>query len=273
MINLYDLKNIQWKRHLHTAWLVIADFKVVGLMGLSVMTVYGIGWDTVIRPNLEALHGRDEALKAQSALLEKKQNLQHDYGDLEQKLAHLDTDLVQVSEGTSAKIVSLTEASTLTDLALGKARDARVPEPPTPHNIREHVVLKPINNLSMDLLHPIADVTSSDPAHPPKEAEKAGDSGNNPGSGQDETNQPVPLEIYNYELRATGTYPALMDLVNQLTTHKRLVKIDKVTVSKSTFEAAELPDAKTDPDYPLKLDMVLTLSIFLYNDPHAPATP
>jgi hypothetical protein len=79
----------------------------------------------------------------------------------------------------------------------------------------------------------------------------------------------IPVERYNYQLNVTGTYPALMDLLNQLVTRKKLLKINKVTISKSALDTAEPPDAKVYPDYPVKLDMAVSLSIFLYEDNNA----
>ena len=73
----------------------------------------------------------------------------------------------------------------------------------------------------------------------------------------------MPVDRYDYELKVTGTYPALMDVLNELTIWKTLVKINKITINKATI-TEEQPDAKDFPDYPLKLEMIVSLSLFLY---------
>jgi hypothetical protein len=265
---LEQIQKINWKRHLHTAFMVISDFKVLALIGLSGMTVYGIGWDTVIRPSLETLKSRDTAIKEQTQNLEQKQQLQREYGDLEQKLSNLDTHLLVVHQGTAAKIVSVTEAAELTDLALGKARAANLPVLPAPHNLRENVELKPLDNQSIDIQHPNGDAPAA--AASPEKAPDANGPGESPQQAAD---APMPVDLYNYELAVTGTYPALMDLLNELVTRKKLVRIKKVTISMAKTQSADIPDAKEYPDYPLKLDMVVTLSLFMYSDNNAAPAP
>lgn len=281
--DLAALKKINWKRHLHTFSMVLMDMKVLGLFALSGLTIYGIGWDTVVRPSLEGLQSRDNAIKEQNDALDKKLQLQHEYGDLEQRLANLDTHMIALHQGTSAKIMSVTEAAELTDMALGKIRDANLPPLQPPHNARDHVDLKPGTNSTLDILHPNGDAPAATSSPSPAPVPSGGPSGGPPaglmvgggpaagGDQQANSNAPMPAEQFNYDLSVTGTYPALMDLLNQLVTRKKLVRITKVIITKSAFEAADIPDAKDYPDYPLKLDMVVSLSLYLYADNNAPS--
>jgi len=281
MQELEQLKKINWKRHLHTAAMVAVDFKVLGLVALSGMTLYGIGWDTVIRPSMEALQSRDNAIKEQNESLEKRQQIQREYGDLEQKLANLETHMLILHQGASAKIVSVTEAAELNDLALGKNRAPNLPELPAPHNARTNVDLKPVDNNTLDILHPNDAATTSTTNTPAPAAPAGGplgagtDAKKEPGASSEDqaANAPMPVERYNYELTVTGTYPALMDLLNQLVTRKKLVKINKVTINVSKTQSDALPDAKDYPDYPLKLDMIVSLSLFMYEDNNAAPLP
>lgn len=269
-IDLDQLKKINWKRHLNTTLKVLTDFKVLGLLTLSGLTAYGIGWDTVIRPGLEGLHSRDNFIKEQNEALEKKQRLQREYGDLEQRLTNLETHLITFRQGSSSKIVSVTEAAELTDMAMGKIRAANLPPLQPPHDVRDHVDLKPAETQTIDILHPNGDAPAPEPnpAAPPEAgAAGLGSGASGPGGGADAgVATTLPVERYNYTLSVTGTYPALMDLLNQLITRKKLLKINKVTISKSAFEMADTPDPKEYPDFPLKLDMVVSLSMFLYED-------
>ena len=268
-LDLEMLKSINWKRHLNTIMMVVVDIKVLGLIALSGLTIYGIGWDTVIRPSMEAMKSRDNAIKEENDTLQKKLQIQHEFGDLEQKLLNLDTHLIVLPPGTSAKIVSVTEASEITDIANGKIHSSSLPELPPPHNGRSQVSLKPTDNGTLDIMHPNgeqASTTANGPSPPVTGGPPAGGNQNT-----ENPDKPVMVERYNYDLSVTGTYPALMDLVNQLVMRKKLIKINKITINKSTSETDAPPDAQEEPDYPLKLDMVISLSVFLYEDSNAAA--
>jgi len=268
-LDLETLKSINWKRYLNTFMMVIVDIKVLGLIGLSGLTLYGIGWDTVIRPSLETMKSRDNAIQEENETLQKKLQIQHEFGDLEQKLANLDTHLIVLPPGTSAKIVSVTEAAELTDLATGKSRTATLPELQPPHNVRTQVELKPTDNGTLDIMHPNGEAPSTTSNGPsPLVTGAPPSSSNQNGENPD---KPILVDRYNYDLSVTGTYPALMDLLNQLIMRKKLVKINKIIISKSTSETDAPPDAQEYPDYPLKLDMVISLSVFLYEDNNAAA--
>jgi hypothetical protein len=249
---------------------------VLGLFVLNGLVIYGIGWDTIMRPNLDSLKGRDEALSEQRKSLEAKQSLQKQYGVWEQQLKNLDTTMVSVPDGNSAKVISVTEAAELQKLVEGKLRDAAILPPlQPPHDKRENISLTPTGNASLDILKAEAGADSGaatpappaggPPGEPPlpgsaSAGAPAGEPGVSDNMGAATT---MPVDQFDYELKVTGTYAALMDVLNELSIWKTLIKINKITISKATT-TEEQPDAKDYPDYPLKLDMVVSLSIFLY---------
>jgi hypothetical protein len=222
------------------------------------------------------MKGRDSALDEKKKSLESKKSLQKQYGVWEQQLKSLDTVLIPVPAGNSSKVISVTESAKLQKLAEGKLRDVTVLPPlQPPHDQRENVSLTPTSQSSLDLLKldGIATEQSKNPAQgaptggapasggaPPSGPTGSGPSGEMESSGIATS---MPVDQYDYDLKVTGTYPALMDVLNELAIWKTLVKINKVTITKATV-TEDQPDAKDYPDYPIKLDMVVSLSMFLY---------
>lgn len=291
-INLELLKSFNWKRHGNTILKVLMDFKVLALIGLNGVVIYGM-WDTFFHPSLEGMKSRDTAIEEQRKALTEKENLQKQYGVWEQQLKSLDTTLIPIASGNSAKVISVTESAELLNLANGKLRDSLVLPPlQPPHDKRENISLTSTANSVLDILNPdgpspTGDNGGSPAAAPPPMPTIAPPSPGGPapsggpaqapgGGSSSEANNgaatTMPVEQYDYDLKASGTYPALMDLLNELVIRKKLIRINKVVISKSAVAAAAQPDAKDYPDYPLKLDMVVSLSIFLYES-NAPATP
>ncbi len=287
-ISLEALKSFNWKRHGNTVLKVLMDVKVLGLISLNGVVVYGM-WDTFFRPSLEGMKSRDTAIEEQRKALGDKESLQKQYGVWEQQLKSLDTNLIPIAAGNSAKVISVTESAELMDLAQGKLRDAQVLPPlQPPHDKRENISLTPTANSVLDILNPDGPPSAGENAGAPAAGNTLptiappGTGGSShpegPPAGGKEGAQAggaattIPVEQYDYDLKATGTYPALMDLLNELVIRKKLIRINKVVISKSALVAAAQPDAKDYPDYPLKLDMVVSLSIFLY-ETNAPAAP
>lgn len=292
-IDLELLKSFNWKRHGNTVLKVLMDFKVLALIGLNGVVVYGM-WDTFFHPSLDGMKSRDSAIEEQRKALTEKENLQKQYGVWEQQLKSLDTTLIPISSGNSAKVISVTESAELLNLANGKLRDSLVLPPlQPPHDKRENISLTSTANSVLDILNPDGPpVTGENGGSPPPatpsmptiappsqggSSSPGSSSPQGPGGGSSSESNTgaaitMPVEQYDYDLKASGTYPALMDLLNELVIRKKLIRINKVVISKSAASAAAQPDAKDYPDYPLKLDMVVSLSIFLYES-NAPATP
>lgn len=293
---LEKIKQFNWKRHGTTLIKVMMDMKVLGLLSLNGILVYGM-WDTFFHPSLDGLSSRDTAIAEQKKTLAEKENLQKQYGVWEQQLKSLDARMIPILPGSSSKVLSVTEAAELLDLAQGKLRDAAVlPVLQPPHDQRENVSLLPTANTTIDILQPdlapgeaAADGSSPSASPPPAQPPTigapvppggSGASGGAPlapGAQPKDKQTPenggaatsIPAEKFDYDLKVTGTYPALMDLLNELVIRKKLIKINKVVITKSATETDQ-PDAKDYPDYPLKLDMVVSLSLFLYDAAQAP---
>lgn len=275
-----------WKKYVRTGLRVLLDFKVMGLIVLNGMLIYMGAWDTVMRPSLEQMQGRDKALEEQKKSLQEKQGLQKQYSTLEQQLKSLDTELMAVPEGNSAKVISVTEAAELLELAKGSLRNETVLPPLLPpHDKRENVSLAFIASETVDLLKPDesagATANPSQPQPPatsgsvkgqgdaapmPPMPEGKGVPGAEAGQPQQVGSSTLPVERYNYELKVTGTYPALMDVLNELVIRKKLIRFNKVVITRPATPETQ-PDAKDAPDYPVKLDMVVSLSLFLYAPP------
>lgn len=260
------------KNYLLTGIQVVWDFKLMGLVCLNVLIIYMGTWDAVIRPGLEQMQARDLSLETQKKALQEKQGLQSQYSDQEKQLQVLTTELITVSEGNSTKVISVTEAAELLDLAKGRLRDEALPSLLPPHDQRADVSLTFVASSKVDLLKGgqlLDQAAAAASAQPP--AAPVGSTGTPPGEGQGpDTAKPLqvgsltlPVERYDYDLKVTGTYPALMDVLNELVIRKKLVRINKVTISHPATPAVQ-PDAKDFPDFPVKLEMVVSLSMFLY---------
>lgn len=279
-----------WRKYLNLAVQVLMDFKVFGLVVLNILLIYMGVWDTVMRPNLDQMAGRDKALQEQKKALEEKQGLQKKYTQMEQRLKSLDTKLVIIPEGNSAKVVSVTEAAEILELARGNLRDVRVlPTLLPPHDQRSDVSLTPTTNSTFDLLNPEGapagaepgsagpdEKSGAQPVLPPGSTGPDGASSVVDADSPEAVSQPVPMgsttlpvEKYDYDLKVSGTYAALMDVLNELVIRRELIKINKVVISRPT-NADPQPDAKENPDFPLKLEMVVSLSMLLRPD-HAAA--
>jgi hypothetical protein len=265
MSALAALQDLNWKRHGNMAIKILMNMKVLGLIALLAFTVFGIGWDTVLRPNLTVLQSREESINKVKSELSTKQEFRKRYLNLEQQLSNLTISLLPIPAGNSSTVIAVTESSEILKLAQGKTgNDASIKALPKPHNLRENVSLKPLNSSVVDLSQLINDPNkpASTTTTPPPTAGSQPTS--TPGTGADASNSATSLERFDYELKVTGTYPALMDLLNALAIRKKMVKINQVDIIPSSTPQT-VPDAKDYPDFPLKLDMTISLSLFLYN--------
>lgn len=253
-------KSVNWKRHSNTLIKVFSDIKNLSMLALFVFIIYGIAWDTVLRPSLKDLKGRDEAIKEHQGQLNEKGQLQKQYLEWERTLQGIEQDLIPVVTGNSTKVLSVSESSELVSLARSESRNEAVPALPSPHDHRESVTLVPGENKVVD----ISALLEGKPAVPNAEeqAQPQAQPGK-PTDGSESAKTGFSAEQYDYDLKVSGTYPALVDLVNQLVLQKKLVKINKIVISKAQSEE-ETPDPKEYPDYPVKLDMIISLSLFLY---------
>jgi hypothetical protein len=276
-----DLKSLNWKRHLNTGIKVLMDLKVVGLIALFGFTIYGIGWDTVWRPSMEAMKSRDDAISVQRKMLADKGSVQKQYATLQEQLKNLTTQMIPIPAGNSTTVVAVAVAADLVNLAKGQSRDVtRLPALPAPHNVRENVVMTPMGSKQLDLKKDDGSGNGSSGGSNPGSAPASPSPAPGPGmaqgdpkaaapgglSGAQDSAISLPVERFDYEMKVTGTYPALVDFLNELVLYKKMVKISKVQIIRTPAAIAEQPDAKEDPDFPVKLEMTLSLSLFFYND-------
>jgi hypothetical protein len=266
-----DLKSINWKRGLSTAFKVIVDTKSLMLIALMGFTVYGIGWDTVFRPNLENMKNRDAAIDEQKKMLAEKGDQQKQYGVWEQQLKSLDTRMIAITPGDQPNLIALTVADELKKVANGEARDeAILPSLEPPHNQRSTIEFKlTAGPMAVDLLKPegSAEAQAAQPPSPDKSSTgKPGEGGADAG-----TPETLPVDQFDYDVKVSGTYPALVDLLNELVIRKKLVKINKVVITKpATSTPEDEPDAQDAPEHPVPLEMTISLSIFLYASAEQP---
>lgn len=269
---------------------VIFDFKILGLIALNIMLIYMGTWDTVLRPCLEQLDAKSKGLEEQKKMLAEREGLEKQYSALEKQLKSMSTELIAVPAGNSPKVVSVTEAADILDLVKGNKRDENLlPRLLPPHDQRTEASLTFLSSVQVDLLKPQdGDATNasgsatpppSSPTPPPGGPAAPGSSPVNPeiagegamGSAGSAPAAPLqigsttlPVEQFDYELKVTGTYPALVDVLNELVIRKKLIRINKVTISRPEKVDEPQPAAADNPEFPVKLNMVANISMYLY---------
>lgn len=263
-----DLKSINWKRNLNTLTKVFMDMKILGLFGLMGFTLYGIAWDTVMKPNLEQLKSRDTAIEEQRKVLNEKKDLNSQYGEWEKQLKSLDSSMVSILPSDQPNLIALTVADELREIAKGANRNPALMPLEPPHDKREKVELVPVGNpTTIDLLKPEGEAAGQ-AAAPPAETPADGPAGRGPGGMEGGAPTSLPVERFDYDLKVTGTYPALVDVINELVLRKKVVQISKISITKPADPTE--PDAAKVPDHPVQLDMTVSLSIFLYASDQPP---
>lgn len=263
----FDLKSIHWKRHANTIVKVLLDFKVLGGLALIGFTIYAIGWDTILKNGLNDLKARQEAIDKQKEQLKHNQELQTQYGQQETQLQSLDVRMIPIPPGDNGQVVAVKESTELLKLAQGQMRNGEaLPPLEPPHNKRKNVSLTPATPASETI-----DILQADPSAPPA-APAAPAAGDEASRGMGEEAAPatsLPVERHDFELKVSGTYPAIADLINELITQKKLIRINKISIAKPA--TTDEPDPKADPTFPVDLDAVISLSIFLYASNAAPS--
>lgn len=273
------------KRLVSNFFAIIFDFKILGLIVLNILLIYMGTWDTVLRPCLEQLEARTKGMEEQKKLLAEREGLEKQYSTLEKQLKSMNTKLIPVPAGNSSKVVAVTEAADILELVKGNKRDETLLPPLLPpHNQRSDASLTFLSSAPMDLLKPEgADANAGSvsasaelPSQPPS---SPGASPANPeatGAGADGEvssgaaapfqigSTTLPVERFDYELKVTGTYPALVDVLNELVIRKKLIRINKVTISRPEKVEDPQPAAVDNPEFPVKLNMVANISMYLY---------
>ena len=252
---LKRLQGLRWKHGLHLLIRVFSDFRNAGLLALLLFVAWGIGWETVLHPGLQAIGEQGEVIQTQKKAMAEKRNLQKRYDFWGAQLKDLTHDLIPVGAEQSIKVLSVSESGELLKMARGELRQLVGLQPlQPPHQVLENVSVTPAANSATDLLSLLEPSSSSQPAQSnaaTKKTPAAATSG-------------LPVERYDYDLKATGTYAAIADFINQLTLYPRLVRINRIVIARLSGGNAPEPDPKAFPDYPVKLDMTLSVSLFFH---------
>ncbi len=286
--NLDNLKALPWKRYMNIGLNVFKDRNNLILLGGLLFVIYAIGWDTIIRPNFDLLKTHQDALTQQQLLLTDKQKKNKDMGQMLASLQSLKTDMLSIPAGNSPTVTVVAEAAKIQQMAQGKIRDPKLPVLPAPHNVRTNVSMtlttsadNTLDGLSSGTTADAAAAAAAPPPPPPMPAGNAGapPAGGNtpkpPAAPVEAPPPPISVHVFHYDLKASGTYPALMDLLNQLVLYSTLIQIDKVVLAAQPVDAvapapgtaataATVPDPAKDPDFPVKLDMTVSLTLILY---------
>src|SRR6478609_10444602 len=119
MISLEALKNSGIVRNRGTIIKVLMSPKVLVLVGVTFFTIFSIGGDTVLTPNLTKIKAQDEMIKNSRQQLDSKQLERKRVEDLQNELKNLTTQLVPVASGNSPTVVAVSEASEILKIAKG----------------------------------------------------------------------------------------------------------------------------------------------------------
>jgi len=278
MISFDTLKNANFIRYRGTILKVLMNPRILVLIGVLFFTIFSIGGDTVLGPNLTKIKAQDEMIKNSRQQLDQKQQERKRVVDLESELKNLTTQLIPVASGNSPTVVAVSESSEILKIAKGGLRpekkmnvDGQEEQAlPKPHDTRENVSLTPTSSETIDITKALE--SSTTPASPTPSQSP----GPNPGGPNSSPSAVVATSLnayqFNYELKATGTYAALIDLINALALRRHLVKFNKISIVPSTNAHQAIPDATDDPDFPVKLDLDAVISIYLYDAPD-PSVP
>lgn len=238
---------------LRTLGQAMMDFKIIASMVLVVFTIYMIGIETAWGPTWKDIERREEAKQRQEEQLRFRQQEQAKQAQWDRQLSSLHTAMVQLKPNESAPSAALEKAETVKLLALGGEKSMLEP----PHGTRQVLSNKLTGNTTVNLkveANPL-----SVPGGRGPEAEMMG----RMSAGGAAQEQQIQLQRYDYVIEVVGTYPGLMDFMNQLVQLKELVAVDEVTLTYAG-SPQQRPDPETEPDYPTKVKMNLKYSIYLY---------
>jgi len=291
---LKKLNEIDIKTILPFVFKLLADSRIIMTIILIGFSVYMLGYDMVIKGMNEQLSQKDEALKAQDENYKQQKELVSQYKEWQTQLKELDTDLFVIEANQPATVAAANMKSNLVKLIQGEFRGKSNLSPlPPPHDLRQRVEIIEKSHTQINL--------SSAATEEEKPADGGPDDGPHPGGpglgaaggpGAAPTEGPNPaqpqprprgplgganpaqpsaqglaLEKFDYEVHVTGTYAGMADLLNELVSQPNLVVIRsvKITPAVNDGDAAKFrPDPKTMPDAPVKVDLVLQVTMYLY---------
>ena len=217
---LEHLKNVNWRVLLTTVGQVLMDLRVAGTLLFFGFIIYGIGYDTVWRPNIESLKALDDNIQKQAVVMDTEKSKQQQYTTWARALEGLKTTIVTLSKDEVPTVVAAGEMARIDAILNGKNRNASSIEPlPAPHDRVQKADIKQTGMKEITL----GEKPEGEQKAPPP-AELVG--GDKPADfGPEQQQAAVKLLRYDYEARVTGTLAALADIVNQLVLEDRLVVI------------------------------------------------
>ncbi len=281
------LNQIDMKTVLPILGQVLIDLKVLMSIGLIIFSIWAIGIETVYKPMNESLTRKDQALKSQAESYEQQKQLVTQYKEWQTQLKELNTDLYAIDPSQPATVAAANSKATLVKLIQGAFRSKSSRPPlPAPHDLRQRVevIEKKHTQVSLGMTSEEAKPAESGegnsdgaaaPGHlpggkPPGESPGGGEEASAPSAsaGQPSDTQNLKLEKFDYEVHVTGTYVGMADLLNELASQPNLVVVRSVKIMPAdtgeTEAAQSRPDPKATPDAPVKIDMILQVSMYLY---------
>ena len=258
-LHINDLKKIDAKQALQTLLGVMKDFKVLAAFLSFFLILYFIGVDTVYMPMKKELDGREETLQSRRKEVEELRKKADQNEALRKELGGLTKTLIMVAQGDSAKVVSLKESGHVVNIAKGLERVFGEENPlPPPHDKRDQVNIVAKGISSVDILQQEGQQDTSSKGSEENENIPGGG-----GNGPKNDITSLPLEKHDYEIQMVGTYPALVEFINQLTSMEKLVVIDELTMTPVPLE--DRPNPADEPNFPLMVQLKLQFSLYLYN--------
>ncbi|MBX2859739.1 MAG: hypothetical protein KTR14_00770, partial [Vampirovibrio sp.] len=226
---------------------VFTDMKVLGALAVLGVILYMFVYDFAFQQNVKKLTGLDQQITQKKSELSDQQLQSQNFGSLVNSLSGLQTHLIVLEPGEDSVIAATSEYDSLIRMAEGVGDYAiKLDEP---HNRRRLVSKKALAKTTTAFLE--------------KQA----------------SSEPLPLVKYQYNFQLSGTYPALMDFVNQLIGHSQLIQINEIVITtpgaagndsrnrrrdRQSDDDSRRPDPVTEPDYPVKLVMDIDFSILMH---------
>lgn len=261
------LREVQWREVSSVAVQVLADMRVSGSIAFFFLIIYFIGYDTVLRPNMEILKGIDESIKTQQDVIADKKKDQEKYQLWAKELEGLKAHLITLSSNDVPTVIAAGELSEIQAIMTGKSRNASTEEPlSAPHDKVENVVVKQTSMTEVTLKSEDAAAKSAENSKPASGPSMAGAKVAEAGPPREAPAVPneVTVTRYDYEASATGTFAALVDVVNHLVMREKLIVIRDIELATATLpEGVPRPDPKTEENAPVKVDMKLKLSVYM----------
>lgn len=253
----YDLRESDPKTILLTLGKAFLNRRIGLTVVCLVVSVYLIGYQSIVVSSMNSLKVRDDALKQQSEAIKHKQDQQRQFDAWRNEVTNVSTKIVRLKPEQSSKVISLKESEKVFSIA-------RTGNPvlSDPNNTLEAVSLTPIGESAINLGE--GGVVAAPGSSPPTSAAPSAQGALGDGVGENQQPVTIALDKYDYKLSVTGTYPAVVDLVNRLVLLDDLLAISDITIERASNDPATFPDPEKFPDYPVKVTLTLNFSIYLY---------